>query len=322
MNDGTRREFLKVAGAMAVAGSIPSAVSLASGTLPEVRSAASTEAGLDTSPEARSVSSPEVRSATSPEVRSATSPDARSATFPFDLGIASYTFRSFSLDQTIDMARRLRVARLTLKDMHLPLKSTEAEISAALGKIAAAGLSLTSCGVVYMKTVEEIRDAFTYARMAGLKMLVGVPEQSLLNVAERHVKESGIALAIHNHGPTDQRFPSPESAYTLIAHMDPRMGLCIDIGHTQRLGLDPSIQAEKFFDRVLDIHIKDVSAADASGSTVEIGRGVLDIPKFLRTMVRLGYSRTLHFEYEKDEKDPLPGLAESIGYVRGVLATL
>ncbi len=282
MSDNPRREFLKVAGALAVAGSIPSPASLCSGTFPE----------------------------------------ARSATFPFDLGIASYTFRSVSLERTIAMTRRLGVRRLTLKDMHLPLKSTEDEIKSSLAKISAAGLMLSSCGVVYMKTEEEIRDAFTYAQLAGLKMLVGVPDQSLLRVAERYVKESDIALAIHNHGPTDQRFPSPESAYTPIAKMDKRMGLCIDIGHTQRLGLDPSVEAERFFDRVLDIHIKDVSAADADGSTVEIGRGIIDIPKFLKTMVRLGYSRTLHFEYEKDEDDPLPGLAESVGYVRGVLATL
>jgi len=298
MNDNSRRKFLKTAGALAVAGSIPPTVGLCSG------------------------SRPGRRSTTLPEMLSATLPEARSATFPFELGIASYTFRSLPLEQVIEMTRRLGVKRLTLKDMHLPLKSTEVEIRSKLETIAAAGLVLSSCGVVYMKTEDEIRDAFAYAKMAGLKMLVGVPDQSLLGAAERHVKESDIALAIHNHGPTDLRFPSPESVYTLIAKMDKRMGLCIDIGHTQRLGLDPSVEAEKYFDRVLDIHIKDVSAADASGATVEIGRGVIDIPKFLNTMVRMRYSRTLHFEYEKDENDPLPGLAESVGYVRGVLATL
>jgi inosose dehydratase len=282
MHDTTRREFLKTAGAVAMAGTIPSTL----------------------------MSAP------------AAGPAQHTSGARFELGIASYTFRSRSLDQTIEMTKRLGVKRLTLKDMHLPMKSSEGEITSALDKLSAAGLTLASCGVVYMKTEEEIRNGFAYAKMAGVKMLVGVPEQTLLGVAERCVKETDIALAIHNHGPTDLRFPSPESAYALIAKMDRRMGLCIDIGHTQRLGLDPSVEAERFFDRVFDIHIKDVSSADASGSTVEIGRGIIDIPKFLKTMVRLGYSRTLHFEYEKDQNDPLPGLAESLGYVRGVLATV
>jgi sugar phosphate isomerase/epimerase len=202
------------------------------------------------------------------------------------------------------------------------LAGSETEIAAALEKIRSAGLELASCGVVYMSTEEEIRRAFVYAKAAGLKMLVGVPDAALLDVAERYVKDTDIALAIHNHGPTDKRFPSPESAYRPIAGMDKRMGLCIDIGHTQRLGLDPAVEAERFFDRLFDVHIKDVTAASAEGTTVEIGRGVIDIPAFLATMNRLKYSRTLHFEFEKDKDDPFPGIAESVGYVRGVMATL
>jgi inosose dehydratase len=241
---------------------------------------------------------------------------------PFDLGIASYTFHMFPLDKVIEMTSRLGVRKLTLKDMHLPLYSSEADIRSIHEKISAAGLVLASVGVVYMKTEEEIRNAFACARMADLKFIVGVPEQGLLAVAEKYVKETGIALAIHNHGPTDERFPSPESVYARIAAMDKRMGLCIDIGHTQRLGLDPSVEFERFADRILDVHIKDVSSADASGTTVEIGRGVIDMPRFLGTLKRLRYLGTLHFEFEKDEKDPLPGLAESVGYVRGVLAAM
>lgn len=241
---------------------------------------------------------------------------------PFDLGIASYTFRVFTLAQTLEMTKRLDIKALTLKDMHLPLTSTESQIQAALEEIRNAGLHLTSCGVVYMKSEDEVQRAFSYASMVGLKMLVGAPDQSLLSVAERAVKATDIALAIHNHGPTDDRFPSPESAYRLIEKMDRRMGLCIDVGHTRRLGLDPAVEVERFSDRLLDIHLKDVTSADAHGTTIEMGRGVIDIPNLLRTLVKVKYAHTLHFEFEKDEKDPLPGLAESIGYVRGALDSI
>ena len=241
---------------------------------------------------------------------------------PFELGMASYTFRAFTLDQAIEMTKRLAIKRITLKDMHLPLDSTSQQIKLVLEKLKNAGLTLSSCGVVYMKTEQEVQHAFAYAKEAGIRVMVGVPDEPLLGLAERQVKETGISLAIHNHGPTDQRYPSPESAYRLIANMDRRMGLCIDVGHTQRLGLDPAVEVEQFFDRLLDIHMKDVSSADAKGSTVEIGRGVIDIPKLLRALVKLKYSGTVHFEHEKDQNDPLPGVAESVGYVRGVLATV
>jgi sugar phosphate isomerase/epimerase len=247
---------------------------------------------------------------------------APSVSTKFGFGIASYTFRAFTLDQLIAAAKRLGVQRLTLKDMHLPLTSTQAEIDAVRAKIAAAGLELSSCGVVYMKTEREVEAGFTYARSVGLKMLVGVPDAPLLPVAERFVKQFNIELAIHNHGPNDQRYPSPESAYELVKNLDRRMGLCIDVGHTQRLGLDPSKEIERFYDRVYDVHIKDVSASSAEGTTVEMGRGVIDLPRLLRTLVDRGYDRTVHFEFEKDKDDPLAGVAESVGYVRGILSAM
>jgi inosose dehydratase len=244
------------------------------------------------------------------------------ATIPFELGMASYTFRAFPLDQALEMTKRLGLKRITLKDMHLPLNSSPSEIAGVVQKVQSSGLELSGCGVIYMTNEVEVDRAFEYAKLAGLRMFIGVPDASLLDVTEKKAKETGIGLAIHNHGPTDKRFPSPESVYNLIAGRDRHLGLCIDVGHTRRLGLDPAKEVEKYFDRVYDVHIKDVTSADAKGTTVEIGRGVIDTPELLGTLVRLGYSRTIHFEHEKDEKDPLPGAAESVGYVKGVLSTL
>ena len=62
--------------------------------------------------------------------------------------------------------------------------------------------------------------------------------------------------------------------------------------------------------------------ADPKGSTIEIGRGVIDIPTYLRTLIDINYAGVVSFEYEKDADDPMAGLAESVGYVKGVLATI
>ena len=224
----------------------------------------------------------------------------------FDLGIASYTLRAFTLDQAIAMTRRLRIRKITLKDMHLPMAITPSEMASVRERLKAANIELSSCGVVYMTTEEQVHAAFAYAKLAGIRMMVGVPETPLLDLAERKVKETDIALAIHNHGPTDKRFPSPESAYSLIAKIDRRMGLCIDVGHTQRLGLDPAAQVERYFDRLLDVHIKDVSSADAAGTTVEIGSGVIDTPKLIRTLARLELHWDAAFRAREGREGPLP----------------
>ena len=178
------------------------------------------------------------------------------AGIPFELGIASYTFREFNLVETIGMTQRLGIQKLCLKSMHLPLDLTPEEIKGEAGRVKDAGIDLYGAGVVYMKSVEEVDRAFAYAGHAGIKVIVGVPEHELLEYCNKKVKDTGINIAIHNHGPGDNKYPSPESAYELVKEMDPGMGLCVDIGHTARIGLDPTKETARFMDRVLDIQRK------------------------------------------------------------------
>jgi len=236
--------------------------------------------------------------------------------------MASYTFREFDLETALAWTLRLGLSHISLKSMHLPLESSTIEVEEIGRQVRADGLELYGCGVVYMTSEAEVENAFAYAAAGGMQVIIGVPEHDLLPLVERKVAEYDIRLAIHNHGPGDQRYPTPQSAFELIREMDPRMGLCIDIGHTMRSGIDPAEAARLYADRVHDVHIKDVSAATREGSTVEIGRGVIDIPRFLQTMLDTGYGGVLALEHEKDGRDPLAGAAESIGFVRGVLSTI
>jgi inosose dehydratase len=238
----------------------------------------------------------------------------------FELGLASYTFREFDFDSTLAMAGRVGLVRIAVKSVHLPLESSETDIRAAAAKIRAAGLVPYGCGVVYMTTEAEVDQAFAYARAGGMEVIIGVPGHELLGRAERKVRESGIKLAVHNHGPGDLLYPTPASILDRVKNLDPRIGVCLDIGHCRRSGIDPSEAAVACGARLLDVHLKDVTAPTKDGGPVEAGRGVIDIPRFLQALGEMDYRGTAAFEYEKDGRDPLPGLAESVGYVRGVLA--
>lgn len=235
------------------------------------------------------------------------------------LGLASYTFHKFGLDRAISMAQRVGLKNIALKSMHLPLDSSSQEIKAATDKIKKAGLTLYGAGVIYMKTPEEVDQAFEYAKQAGIGVIIGVPSYDLLERVNKKVQEYDIKLAIHNHGPGDDVYASPTTAYDKVKNLDPRMGLCMDIGHTQRIGEDPAALAERYQDRLFDVHLKDVTTSTGEGVPLEVGRGVIDIPGFLRTLEKINYDGVVAFEYEKDGDDPLAGLAESVGYVRGVL---
>ena len=220
------------------------------------------------------------------------------------------------------MAKRAGLEYMCFKSMHLPLDSSTSDLQKAKGNVSNAGLNLYGGGVIYMKDKQSVDQAFAYAKGAGMEVIVGVPEHELLEYTNDKIKEYDIKVAIHNHGPGDKKYPSPESIIERIKDMDPRFGMCLDIGHTQRIGIDPTKSAEKYFDRLFDVHIKDVDKAKEDGETVEIGRGVIDIPGFLKMLVAKGYQGVVGFEYEKDADDPMPGLCESVGYVKGCLATM
>jgi sugar phosphate isomerase/epimerase len=239
-----------------------------------------------------------------------------------NLGLASYSTREYSMDETIAMARRINLKKIAVKSMHLPLESSEEEIRSTLEKVESAGLSIYGAGVIYMKNAEEVENAFRYARAAKIDIIIGVPNHDLLELVETKVKETNIKLAIHNHGPGDEVYPTPEVVYNKIKSLDSRIGLCIDIGHVKRLGLDPVKSIHDYANRLYDVHLKDVDMSTAEGQSVELGRGVIDIPPVLKALKEINYAGVMALEFEKDAGDVLPGLSESVGYTRGALDAL
>jgi len=243
-------------------------------------------------------------------------------TFPLKLGLASYSVRKFDLDKCIEMTKRAGLEYLCLKSMHLPLDAKPDEIKAATGKIAQAGLKLYGGGVITMKKEAEVDQAFEYAKAAGMKVIVAMPLPEVLPLVNQKVQQYDIHVAIHNHGPGDKVWPAPKTIYEAVKGLDRRVGICMDIGHTVRIGEDLIDSTQRYADRIFDLHIKDVTDASPKGRGIEVGRGVIDIPRFLQTLIRINYRGVVSFEYEENADDPLPGIAESVGYTKGVLATL
>ena len=238
------------------------------------------------------------------------------------VGVAGYTFAKFNLDQAIAMMNRVNIRNISVKDIQLPLNSSPEKIQEVLGKFSAAGIKVYAVGVIYMKTRQAVDDAFEYAKHVGVPMIVGVPTPDLLDYAEEKVKTYNIRLAVHNHGPEDALYPGPKNAWDLIKNRDARIGLCLDIGHATRAGEEPYKAVLAYKNRIFDLHLKDVTVAAKDGKATEIGRGVIDFKKFVEALKKINYQGVCSIEYEKDMGDPLPGIAESMGFFKGVVATI
>jgi sugar phosphate isomerase/epimerase len=238
------------------------------------------------------------------------------------LGVASYSLRKFPFDKAIEMAKACDVKYINFKDVHLARTDPPDAIKAARAKAEAAGFTIMGGGTITWQKNDEaqVRKDFEYAKLAGMPLIVAAPSFEALDVVEKTAKEFDIKVAIHNHGPEDKFFPSPYDVHKHIKGRDKHMGMCVDIGHTWRAGVDPTKAILELHDRVYDLHVKDLSNLKERDSQVIVGKGAIDFPGLFRALVKIGYTGHVGLEYEIDADNPLPGMIQSFAYMRGVLA--
>lgn len=203
-------------------------------------------------------------------------PGVAKAANPFHLGMAGFTFVKFDLETTLKTLQRLDIHYLCIKDFHLPYDCTDAQIEELHAKCASYNVKGYAVGPINMKTEAEIDHAFEYARRVGVKTIVGVPTYELLAYVDKKVKEYDFHYAIHLHGPDLPVFQDAKDVWEHTKDLDPRIGMCLDIGHDLRNGRDPVADLKKYHTRVFDMHIKDVTDSTKAGHSVELGRGKID----------------------------------------------
>jgi sugar phosphate isomerase/epimerase len=242
---------------------------------------------------------------------------------PIRLGLASYTFRNFSRAQMIGIMKQLNVLALNAKDVkdHLPMDPPAEE--AALADYAAAGIKLHAAGTIYFAKDEDadIRSKFEYCRRAGIGVIVaGDPAPELLPRIDKFAKEFDIRIAIHNHGPEDKLWHSPLDVLRAVKDMDPRIGCCIDVGHTVRAGTDLVQAIQEAGPRLFNLHMKDLTNVQSKESQVAVGDGIMPVRKMFEALIATKYQGFVDLEYEIHPEDPMPGVMVSFSYMRGILA--
>lgn len=236
----------------------------------------------------------------------------------FKIGVAGYTYRSFDIDQTLAFLKSMEVHYMSVKDWWLPLDSTKEQMDAFKAKCREYDVEPYILGPIYMRSEAEVDRAFAYAERYGSDVFIGVPNYELTDYVIKKVKDTGIKVAIHTHGPDGAPFPNIQKVAEV--YKDPSLGIgcCMDLGHSVRMGEDIVKDIKKYKAWIYDIHIKDESEASKKGQTWEMGRGVMDFRPIVKVLRQIKYKGVVSLEFEKNGKNPHPGVAESIGYLRGV----
>lgn len=236
----------------------------------------------------------------------------------FKIGVAGFTYRNYDLEQTLKFLKSMEVKYLSIKDWWLPLDSSKEQMEAFKAKCKEYDVNPYILGPIYMKSEAEVDRAFAYAERYGSKMFIGVPNYELIDYVIKKVADTGIKVAIHTHGPDGAPFPNIQKVTEMVK--DPKLGVgcCMDLGHSVRMGENIVKDIKKYKDWIYDIHIKDESAASKAGQTWEMGRGVMDFVPIMKVLRKIKYQGVVSLEFEKNGDNPHPGVAESIGYLRGV----
>jgi sugar phosphate isomerase/epimerase len=240
------------------------------------------------------------------------------------LGVASYSLRNFSLPQAIEMTQALGTPYFNVNRNHLPYALSPAEVAAARRQIEAAGLQIVGGGTITFShdDDDDVRRHFDYARQAGMPLIVATCDPRILPRLERFAREYDIRVAIHNHGPEDRFYPSPYDVLEHIGDMDPRMGVCNDIGHTVRAGVDVVQSCRDAGARLFDLHLKDLLDLSDRDSQVAVGEGRIPMAELFAQLIRMNFDGYANLEYEINPNDPLPGMRASFAHMRGILAGL
>jgi sugar phosphate isomerase/epimerase len=242
---------------------------------------------------------------------------------PVRLGLASYTFRNFSRVQLIGFMKQLNVGALNAKDVKDHLRMDPPQEAAALADYAAAGINVHAAGAIYFAKDEDadIRSKFEYCKRANIPVIVaGDPTPETLPRIEQFAKEFNIRIAIHNHGPEDKLWHSPLDILKAVKDMDPRIGCCIDVGHTVRARTDVVQAIREAGPRLFNVHMKDLTNFESKESQVAVGDGIMPVRKMFEALIATKYKGFVDLEYEVHPDDPMPGVIASFAYMRGVLA--
>lgn len=248
----------------------------------------------------------------------------------WQLSLAAYTYRKFTLFETIDRAKSLGLKHVEaygwqpigpeLKDVQFNPQAPPSAMARVKNKLDDAGVKLSGFYARELGNKEDAtRAVFDFAKLMEIPTIISEPpaEAQVYEMLDRLANEYRINVAIHNH-PAPSTYAQPETALKLIRSCGPRVGVCADTGHWARSGLNPAECLKQYAGRVIQLHLKDVSEAKKKAPDVLWGTGIGDIKAQLAELHRQGFDGVFSIEYESNPDDPTADVKKCIEYFKGV----
>ena len=230
------------------------------------------------------------------------------------LGVQSWTFRLFTLQETISKADSAKI-RYIEAFWGQPLgegttdsfgSTMSAESRAKLKSwLNAKGISIKAMGVITPRTREEWIKAFELAREFQMSYISSEPIKNQWDMIDTLADEYGVKVAIHDH-PIPNPYWHPDSVVAAVAgHKN--LGACADVGHWARSGLDPVDCLRKLDGHIVGVHLKDIKTfGERLAEDTIVSLGFIDFPGIFRELKRQNFTGMFSIEHESNWMNSLP----------------
>ena len=251
--------------------------------------------------------------------KSAQNVPANPITANWKLGVQSYTFRFFSLEEAL--------AKVDSAGMHYvefyhgqPITTGSKDVfgnnfspegRAALKQMMANHkVTAVAMGVISPLTREEWVKSFELAKEFGMKYITSEPRKDLWDMIDTLAGQYGIKVAIHEHARPNQYW-HPDSVLAAIkGHKN--IGACADLGHWARSGLDPVYCLKQLEGHIYGVHLKDITTfGDTHSADTVVGTGVLRYPEIFQELYRQKFDGMFSIEHESNWMHNLTGVIQA-----------
>ncbi len=251
----------------------------------------------------------------------------------FTVGIQSYTFRKFDLEQCLKRTQDLGLKTAEFYPGHVPMTSSPEKLAGIKKLLAEYGVTPIAYGVVpFSKDHDANKKSFEFAAKLGAKYLSADPSPDSFDSLDKLVAEYKIAVAIHPHGPTGRgkelhRWSSAEVVLKAVKDHDPLIGTCLDTGHLIRTAqvaepLDPAQQVRVMGARNFGLHLKDHDNKRKTDVPYGDPAGVLDVAGVLKALKEVKFGGYISIEYEANEANPSPDVKKCVEFFQATVKKL
>lgn len=243
----------------------------------------------------------------------------------YEMGVQSYCFhdRKFKFEDAIAEAAKLGLHYIEPFPGHFRPDSKPERVAAVNALLKAKQVTMNAYGVCGFSNNEaQARKILSFCKAQGIGVITASPRPDSLKLLDKLVEEYDIKIAIHNHGPGDKTWGRTAQMVNGIKNHHANIGVCLDTGHLARTG-DCSIEcARKLGPRLHSLHIKDWKDAKpvARRQDCIIGQGIFDLEAFFTVLKEIDFDGPISVEWERDFKNPVPGIAGGLEALRKVIA--